>query len=218
MKKLLVIESCEKCPYREKDSGMGYCGSSETCGKGNFLLYDEDSYGDTNKWYFDKTLKIHPNCPLTDATFDAARSILPPDICYPRVGTGVIVTDDKQPNKVLLGLRKGSHGEGEWSLPGGHLDYGENWEECAKREVEEETGLKIDTVEFTRHVTNDLFPKDKKHYATIFLRADAIGGELEVKEKDFCEEWRWVDRRDLGGYKLFPPLDQLLGQTGIFIV
>lgn len=58
----------------------------------------------------------------------------------PKVGIGVIV---RKEGKVLLGKRKNSHGAGSWAFPGGHLEYGESWEECARREVKEETGIAI---------------------------------------------------------------------------
>ena len=51
-----------------------------------------------------------------------------------RVGIGVMIFKD---GKVLLGKRKGSHGEGDWAFPGGHLDYMEGFEECARRETRE---------------------------------------------------------------------------------
>ncbi|MFA4941602.1 MAG: NUDIX domain-containing protein, partial [Patescibacteria group bacterium] len=35
---------------------------------------------------------------------------------YPRVGVGVMIQNEK--GEVLLGLRQGSHGAGEWSFPG----------------------------------------------------------------------------------------------------
>jgi 8-oxo-dGTP diphosphatase len=58
----------------------------------------------------------------------------------PKVGVGVFIIKDK---KILMGKRINSHGEGTWSLPGGHLEFFETFEDCAKREVMEETGLKI---------------------------------------------------------------------------
>jgi 8-oxo-dGTP diphosphatase len=49
----------------------------------------------------------------------------------PRVGVGVIVVKN---GLVLIGKRKGSHGEGQWAWPGGHLEYMESFLDCAKRE------------------------------------------------------------------------------------
>ncbi|MBU0929712.1 MAG: NUDIX domain-containing protein, partial [Nanoarchaeota archaeon] len=57
-----------------------------------------------------------------------------------RVGVGVYIIKD---NKILFGKRKGFHGSGTWCPPGGHLEFNESIEECAIREVMEETGIKI---------------------------------------------------------------------------
>ncbi len=59
----------------------------------------------------------------------------------PLVGVGVIVIRN---GGILLGKRIGSHGAGTWALPGGHLEYAERIEDCAAREVLEETGLYAD--------------------------------------------------------------------------
>ena len=61
---------------------------------------------------------------------------------FPKIGIGVMIENDE--GDVILGLRKGSHGEGEWCFPGGHLDFGETIFEAAKREVKEETGLDVE--------------------------------------------------------------------------
>lgn len=53
-------------------------------------------------------------------------------------------------------------------LPGGHLEFGESWEECARREILEETGLAVQDVRFLT-ATNDVFTAEAKHYITIFM-------------------------------------------------
>ena len=83
----------------------------------------------------------------------------------PKVGVGVIIIKG---NKVLLGKRKNSHGEGSWCFPGGHLEFNESLENCAKREVLEETGVKIKNIRFET-ITNDIFKDEGKHYITIFM-------------------------------------------------
>mmetsp|Transcript_14710 Transcript_14710/g.21008 ORF Transcript_14710/g.21008 Transcript_14710/m.21008 type:complete len:176 (-) Transcript_14710:156-683(-) len=88
-----------------------------------------------------------------------------------RVGVGILVKDPKNPLKVFAGRRKGSHGVGTIALPGGHLEMYESWEECAIREVMEETGLRI-MRPCLAHVTNDRMPQEGKHYVTIFMMAE----------------------------------------------
>jgi 8-oxo-dGTP diphosphatase len=102
-----------------------------------------------------------------------------------KVGVGVLLTDG---DKVLLGLRKGKHGGGTWSLPGGHLEYGETFGACAAREVEEETGLKVIPLEAIT-VHNDIF--GDHHYVTVGVKADVAGGRLTNREPDRCERWEW---------------------------
>ena len=56
---------------------------------------------------------------------------------------GAIILDEKR--RVLLQLRAD---DGTWGLPGGALEPGETLEECARREVLEETGLTLDQLRF----------------------------------------------------------------------
>jgi 8-oxo-dGTP diphosphatase len=112
------------------------------------------------------------------------------------VGVLVIL---KYNNMVLLGKRKGSHGHGEWSFPGGHLELDETIEECGKREVLEETGIIINNKPSSEdEYTNDIFTKEKKHYITIYQKY--IINELiipELIEPEKCFEWKWFDINNL---------------------
>jgi len=107
----------------------------------------------------------------------------------PLVGVAVIVIKD---NHVLLGKRKNSHGADSWAFPGGHLEFNESIENCAAREVFEETGIRIKNLRFGPY-TNDIFTAEKKHYVTLFVIADHDSGTPEVKEPHKCEKWKWSE-------------------------
>lgn len=123
----------------------------------------------------------------------------------PKIGVGVIVLKD---GKALLGKRKGSHGEGSWGFPGGHLEFNESFEECAKRETLEETGITIVNLRKATF-TNDIFPKEGKHYVTIYMIAEYDSGEVTIKEPDKCEKWEWFKWNELPN-PLFTPIENLL--------
>lgn len=55
-----------------------------------------------------------------------------------------------------------------WALPGGHLEFGETLEACARRETEEETGLILDKVKFWT-LNESVMADVKRHYITIFM-------------------------------------------------
>jgi 8-oxo-dGTP diphosphatase len=125
----------------------------------------------------------------------------------PKVGIGVAVIRD---GKVLLGKQKSPHGNGDWSCTGGHLEFGETWEECAIRETREEAGLMIENVRFGA-VTNDIFRETGKHYITIFMVANASPGDPAVLEPDKWERWEWFDWKALPS-PLFLPIVNLVAR------
>jgi 8-oxo-dGTP diphosphatase len=123
---------------------------------------------------------------------------------YPQVGVGVIVLRE---GLVLLGQRIGSHGAGTWALPGGHLEFGESLEQCAIREVREETGLEVRTVTPGPYV-NDVFLSEGRHYITLFVVAIITSGNPEVREPTKCAHWQWFRWSELPE-PLFQPLETL---------
>lgn len=115
---------------------------------------------------------------------------------YPRVGIGVMIQNEM--GEVLLGLRQGSHGAGEWSFPGGHLEFGEKIFETAKREVKEEVDLDIGEFKLIS-VADEMryIESDGKHYLNIGIKGKYNGGEPRVMEQDKCKEWKWVSLDNL---------------------
>lgn len=122
------------------------------------------------------------------------------------VGFGVMMIRD---DKILLGKRHSDpnkadselHGEGTWTMPGGKLEYGESFEEGAKREVLEETGIKLKKPNVFC-VNND--KNEHAHFVTIGLWADSFVGEPKVMEPDEITEWRWFPINDLPSPLYFP--------------
>ncbi len=112
--------------------------------------------------------------------------------------------------KVLLGKRRGSHGDGEYAWPGGHLEFGETIEECIAREIEEETGLVVQPV---RPVSMSNVIKYERHYLDIQYLVEYVSGTAVVREPDKVERWEWYPldalpeplfefaRRGLEGYR-----------------
>ncbi len=125
----------------------------------------------------------------------------------PKIGVGVIVTKD---NKVLLGQRKGSHGNGYWCFPGGHLEFNEEVEACAKREVLEEAGIEIDKLKIGPY-TNDFHLDEDKHYITLFVVSEYKSGDIQILEPDKMVKWDWFSWDNLPE-PLFLPVKNLLKQ------
>jgi 8-oxo-dGTP diphosphatase len=118
----------------------------------------------------------------------------------PKVGVAALIYRD---GKVLMTKRHGSHGAGTWSVPGGHLEFGESWEECIKRETMEEVGVEISNIQFLE-ATNDIFESEGKHYVTIWLTADWVANEPESKEPEKIIGVEWSDLNNLPS-PLFEP-------------
>jgi 8-oxo-dGTP diphosphatase len=125
----------------------------------------------------------------------------------PRVGVGVLVLRE---GRVLLGRRRGSHGASSWAPPGGHLEFGESADACARRELAEETGLVADRM-VPAPYTVDLFPEEARHYVTLFVVAVGVAGEPRALEPDKCEGWEWHHWHVLPT-PLFAPLASLVAQ------
>lgn len=96
--------------------------------------------------------------------------------------------------KVLLIQRGIEPYKGKWAFPGGFMQIDETAEECAKRELEEETGLKATSVE-QFHTFSDVNrdPRERvitvAHYALVRLE--------EVKGGDDARSTQWFAMNEI---------------------
>ncbi|MFA6095997.1 MAG: NUDIX domain-containing protein [Candidatus Paceibacterota bacterium] len=113
----------------------------------------------------------------------------------PGVGIGVIIIN--KDGNVLFGKRKGSHAP-FFSIPGGRLEAGETFEDCAIREIKEETGMDISHPEVIA-VTNNLktYRNEGVHYISVVLLAKDFSGEPRIMEPEKCEGWIWADPKNI---------------------
>lgn len=113
----------------------------------------------------------------------------------PNFAIRVMVFKDK---KILIGKnsnRDGRFAPGKHGIPGGHIEYMESFEGCAKREVMEECGIEIKNIKFQAVANNkDDVPYHNIH---IILTADWKNGEPKVLEPEKTESWGWYDIENL---------------------
>ena len=132
----------------------------------------------------------------------------------PLIGVAAIVTCETIGEDFVLiseRLSDKSHGKGYFQLPGGHLEFGGTFEECAQRELKEETNLDCHQWKLI-YLTNTIFSKEEggpKHYLTLFLRGQILDpSKLKSMEKEKNSPWFWIQWKQLKQMKLFQPLHQ----------
>jgi 8-oxo-dGTP pyrophosphatase MutT (NUDIX family) len=110
---------------------------------------------------------------------------------------GIVENEHKE---ILLQFRRG-----KWDLPKGKLDEGETIEECAVREVEEETGLRnVEIGELIDKTIHHYTEKGKEIEKETFWYAMKVSGEQTLVpqlEEDILE-LRWVKEIELKEYLL----------------
>lgn len=85
-------------------------------------------------------------------------------------------------DRVLLGMKKDGFGGGWWNGFGGKVEAGETIEHAARRELMEEVGIDVETLERAGMLYFDIEGDEKLHECHIFRASGVIGEPTETDE------------------------------------
>ena len=107
--------------------------------------------------------------------------------------------------EVLLGKRSIRHGYGKWSIPGGGMEkIDSGYAACAYRELREETGIDINSLE-TRELSEIKTDIPFFHWRTYLVMTWDNLPEFRIRE---FSELRWIPVSDIGKYDLWISLNR----------
>jgi 8-oxo-dGTP pyrophosphatase MutT (NUDIX family) len=177
----------------------------------------------------------HPEAVFIDELSTAAINSLLHEIQKPQFHAGIIFGDDFKKLKTAFfkhftlvkaagGLVKNEKGEillifrrGKWDLPKGKSDDHESMEECAKREVQEETGLQKLKAGKLIEITYHTYVEFGKHILkeSYWYAMQASSDELLIPQtEEDITKIIWIKKDDLKKYtsNTFPAIERLLKQ------
>jgi 8-oxo-dGTP diphosphatase len=143
-------------------------------------------------------------------TAESSAALLP---VSPIVGVGAVVLNQR--GEVVLIRRGKEPRRGEWSIPGGRLEWGETLHGALLREVHEETGLTVEIdglIDVVDAVTRNADGEVIRHYVLVDFVTHPLSGELCAGSD--AAEARWVSRNDLGEYSLWSETRRIIEAAG----
>jgi len=118
----------------------------------------------------------------------------------PLIGVGALIF---QRGRILMAQRGKEPLKGWWSLPGGAVEAGESLETAVLREVQEETGLIVQTLrvhEIFERIIRDAAGAPEYHYVLIDYLCRVTGGTPQAG--DDVAHVAWMRREDLPGLEI----------------
>jgi ADP-ribose pyrophosphatase YjhB (NUDIX family) len=133
---------------------------------------------------------------------------------------GIIINNNLDSIIIVLNRESKLKGEHKWGLPKGHIKYGENFSQCAQREIEEETGLNLQI--------NERHPRIKINDTYYFIIILDENTPLIPKDTIEIAEVKWEKIMDLHklntnrGLKkiesVYPKIIKLAKKTKYFVL
>ncbi|MEM2569523.1 MAG: NUDIX hydrolase [Candidatus Bathyarchaeia archaeon] len=135
----------------------------------------------------------------------------------PLVGVGAVVHVN---NKILFIRRANEPGKGLWSIPGGLVEVGETLRDAVRREVEEETDVKIEVgnlIDVIENIIRDENGKVKFHYILIDFEAKPVREDISISPSSEVLEARWFTPEEIKDIPITNTARLLLKKMGIEI-
>ena len=129
---------------------------------------------------------------------------------FPSVGVGILLVHN---DRILLGRRIDS---GMYGLPGGWLEFCEDWNECAARELKEETGISMPSSAFNHIYTINSINTERRYHSVSCVMFGFMNEKelpnLINKEPNKCYGWFWISLKEMRNMYslLFYPLREFL--------
>lgn len=135
------------------------------------------------------------------------------EITQIRAAGGVLYCTEFSSKKVLLIKRNGF-----WDLPKGKLEEGESIEECAVREVEEETGVREVAIESFLCDTYHEYQQNGKNYGKTtswyLMKSGNPNFNFEPQTEEGITEVKWAEPGEAKSLVEFENLVEVLNKLG----
>ncbi|MDX1920314.1 MAG: NUDIX hydrolase [Candidatus Caenarcaniphilales bacterium] len=125
----------------------------------------------------------------------------------PTIRVSLVIINEKQ--EILLVKHKKKNRE-YWVLPGGHLEFGETVEECALRELKEETNLDGEFVK-TIAISESIAPDGSRHIMNIFTLVTVKDGSIKIcSDEDIIMEVAYLPLSKLASEVVYPDVKDFI--------
>ena len=116
-----------------------------------------------------------------------------PGIDVPGLGCGLAILRE---GRLLLYRRLRAPEAGSWNIVGGKVDHMERAIDSARREAEEESGLRIGAVELLC-ISEQIIEDERQHWLSLIYVTEDFSGEARVMEPEKLPEFGWFALDDL---------------------
>ncbi|MFP4497553.1 MAG: NUDIX domain-containing protein [Vulcanimicrobiota bacterium] len=127
-----------------------------------------------------------------------------------RIRVAVILPRDKE----ILLVRHVKKGRQYWLVPGGGLDPGETIEECAIREIKEETNMDIKLLKLL-FVSESVSTEYERHLINLFFLGRILNPDekIKVNEDNRVREVKFIPVSELNDMEIHPPVASFLSRA-----